>query len=121
MENIPISTIMSALLAAASAIVLLSNAAEKIAGAVRKMKAPDMLQNERITSLESWKKDEFQTWKESVDRKLDNDFKHLQKVDEANKVTGMALIALLDHGIVGNNVEQMQKAKNALAEHLTSK
>lgn len=39
MENIPISTIMSALLAAASAIVLLSNAAEKIAGAVRKMKA----------------------------------------------------------------------------------
>lgn len=116
-----LSTIMSVLLAAASAVVLLANAAEKISGAYRKMKAPDIKQNERLTALENWKGGELRTWMEGVDRKLDNDFKHLQKVDEANKVTSIALIALLDHGIAGNNIDQMQKAKDALAEHLSSK
>lgn len=121
MDNITPSAVMSLVLAVASAIVLLSNAAEKVAGAWRKFKAPDMKQNERLTALENWKNVELKNWQEGVDRRLDNDFKHLQKVDEANKVTSIALIALLDHGIAGNNVEQMQSAKAALAEHLTSK
>jgi hypothetical protein len=121
MENITPGLVMSVVLSVASAVVLLSNAAEKIAGAWRKFKAPDMKQNERLAALEAWKSGELKTWQDGVDRRLDNDFKHLQKVDEANKVTSIALIALLDHGIAGNNVEQMQSAKAALAEHLTSK
>ena len=121
MENLTPSVVMSAVLAIASAIVLLSNAREKIVGAWRKIKAPDMKQNERLTALENWKDHDLKTWQEGVDRRLDSDYKHLQKVDEANKVTSIALIALLDHGIAGNNIDQMQSAKAALAEHLTSK
>lgn len=121
MEELTPSVVMSVVLAVASAIVLLSNAMEKIVGAWRKIKAPDMKQNERLTALENWKDHELKTWQEGVDRRLDSDYKHLQKVDEANKVTSIALIALLDHGIAGNNIDQMQSAKAALAEHLTSK
>lgn len=113
--------IWAIVLAVASAIVLLSNAIEKVAGAWRKIKAPDMQQNERLSVLENWKEKDFKTWQESVDRRLDNDNRHFQKVDEANKVTSIALIALLDHGIAGNNIDQMRSAKAALAEHLTSK
>lgn len=121
MDELNPGVVMTVVLAVASAIVLLSNAAEKIAGAWRKLKAPDMRQNERLTALENWKEHELKTWQETVDRSLDNTHKHLEKVDEANKVTSIALIALLDHGIAGNNIDQMQNAKAALAEHLTSK
>lgn len=100
---------------------LISQALNGIAGAIRKLKAPNVAQDKRIDNLENWKNGEFQSWKEGVDRKLQNDYEHLQKVDEANRVAGLALIALLDHGIAGNNIEQMQMAKQELAQHLTSK
>ncbi len=109
------------ILGVASAIVLLSNAAKSIAGIWQAAKAPNAKQDSRIDDLEKWKTGEFQVWKEGVDRKLQNDYEHLQKVDEANRVTGLALIALLDHGIAGNNIEQMKEAKQELAQHLTSK
>ena len=109
------------ILAVASAVVLLSNAAKSIASIWQAAKAPNAKQDERINALEKWKSGDFQTWKESVDRKLQNDYEHLQKVDDANRVSALALIALLDHGIAGNNIEQMKEAKQELAQHLTSK
>ena len=59
MENFTPGEIWTTILAIASAFVLLSNAAEKIAKAVRAAKAPNEKQDERIKALE--------TWKESVD------------------------------------------------------
>lgn len=93
-----------------AAIVLISNAAEKIVQAVKAAKAPNDQQNERLNALESWRKD--------VDRKLDRDNDRLRDIDSGNRVTQRALLALLDHGIDGNNIKQMQDAKEALQDHL---
>ena len=93
-----------------AAIVLISNAAEKIVQAVKAAKAPNDQQNERLNALESWRKD--------VDRKLDQDNDRLRDIDSGNRVTQRALLALLDHGIDGNNIKQMQDAKEALQDHL---
>ena len=101
------------ILAGASALVLLSNAAEKIVGAVRAAKAPNVQQNERLDALETWRKD--------VDRILKSDKAALQAIAEDNRVTQRALLALLDHGIDGNNIEQMQHAKEALQDCLINK
>lgn len=100
-------------LAGASAIVLLSNAAEKIVKIVKTAKAPNVQQDERLTALEEWRK--------GVDQKLDNDKKHLETIDEGNRATQRALLALLDHGIDGNNIEQMQHAKEELQNHLINR
>lgn len=100
-------------LAAASAIVLLSNAAEKIGRAIQAAKAPNARQDERITDLEDWRAE--------VDRKLDNDKKRLDIIDAGNRATQRALLALLDHGIDGNNLEQMQHAKEELQNHLINR
>ena len=105
--------ISTAILAAASAIVLLSNAAEKIVKAVQAAKKPNSIQNDRLTALEEWKK--------SVDRKLENDKMHLESIDAGNRVTQLALLALLDHGIDGNNIDQMQHAKEELQSHLINR
>lgn len=90
----------------ASALVLLSNAAEKIAKAVRAAKAPANEQNARLDALEEWR--------EEVDRKLNRD-------NDSNRVTQKALLALLDHGIDGNNIEQMHHAREELHNHLINR
>ena len=110
MEQITLAEVWGWIAAVLAAIVLISNAAEKIVQAVKAAKAPNDQQNERLNALEEWRKD--------VDRKLVRDNDRLQDIDSGNRVTQRALIALLDHGIDGNNIKQMQDAKAALTDHL---
>ena len=112
MENINPAATWAAVLAVASAIVLLANAAEKIVKAVKAAKAPNEEQNTRLDALEKWR--------EEVDRKLGNDNRALANIQEGNHAMYKALLALLDHGIDGNNIKQMQDAKSELYNHLTN-
>jgi hypothetical protein len=107
------SEIWTGILAAASAIVLLSNAVEKIVKAVQAAKAPNARQDDRLHELEEWRK--------SVDQSLARDLDRFKALDEGERVTQRALLALLDHGIDGNNIEQMQHAKEALQNHLINR
>lgn len=110
MEQITLAEVWGWIAAALAAIVLISNAAEKVVQAVRAAKAPNAAQDERLNALEDWRKE--------VDRKLSRDNDRLQDIDSGNRVTQRALLALLDHGIDGNNIKQMQDAKEALQDHL---
>ena len=101
------------LLAVASAIVLIANAAEKIVMIFRAAKKPNDQQNARLDALEEWKRD--------VDRKLLNDNAHLDAIDAGTRITQRALIALLEHGIDGNNIKQMQDVKTELQNHLINR
>ena len=105
--------IWAVILAGASAIVLISNAAEKIVRAVKAAKVPISEQTERIDALEEWKVE--------VDRKLNRDNDRLANIDESNRVTQRAILALLDHGIDGNNIKQMCSAKEELQNHLINR
>ncbi len=107
------SQIVTAILAVCSAIVLLSNAVEKIVLAVKAAKAPNQRQDERLRELEEWRQE--------VDRKLAADLKHLDSIDEGSRATQQAILALLDHGIDGNNIEQMQHAKEMLQNYLINR
>lgn len=113
MENIVASQIWAWLLAAASAVVLLSNAVEKIAKAVHHAKVPNAKQDERIAELERWRKE--------VDAKLESDLHRLDNIEAGNRASHQALLALLDHGIDGNNIKQMQDAKETLQQHLINR
>lgn len=105
--------VWAAILAAASAVVLLSNAAEKIGKAIQTAKAPNIKQDERLNRVEKHL--------EEVDKFLDVDKKRLDSLEEGNRATHQALLALLDHGIDGNNIEQMHNAKKALQTYLISR
>lgn len=101
------------ILAGASAIVLLAQAAEKIGKAVQMAKAPNVKQDERLEKVEKHL--------EKVDRFLESDKKRLDSLEEGNRATQRALIALLDHGIDGNNIKQMEDAKTELNNYLISR
>ena len=98
------------ILAVASAIVLLSNAAEKIVKAARVAKAPENAQNQKIANIEERLK--------KVENKLENDKKQIEDIREGNHVLTKGMFALLEHGINGNNIAQMKAAKNDVEEYL---
>lgn len=107
------STLWATILAGASAIVLLSNAVEKIIKAWKSAKAPHDELASQVKAL--------QVWKVEVDKRLDRGGQHFDAIDASNRVTQLALLALLDHGIDGNNIEQMQQAKTELQTHLINR
>lgn len=98
------------ILAAASAIVLLSNAAEKIIKAVKVAKAPEERQNAEIEEI----KDRLT----KVETKLSSDDARIKDAKECNHVLTKGMLALLDHGINGNNVNQMKAARQDVEAYL---
>ncbi len=117
MENLTpgeiVVLIIGGLLALAGFINTVGSAAEKIAKAVSAAKAPNAHQDERLDALEEWRKE--------VDRKLNNDKEQLDEIHAGLQASYQAQLALLDHGIDGNNIKQMQDAKQVLQQHLISK
>ncbi len=98
------------ILAVASAIVLLSNCAEKIGNAIKAAKAPEQKQNDEIKDI----KDRL----DKVEAKLENDMKQIADAKECNHVLTKGMLALLEHGINGNNIDQMRDAKNGVEAYL---
>ena len=98
------------ILAVASAIVLLSNAIEKIARGVKAAKAPEKRQNDEISEI----KDRLN----KIETKLENDKKQIDDSKECNHVLTKGMLALLEHGINGNNIDQMKDAKKDVNTYL---
>ena len=105
MENI--WACVSAVLAG---IVLIGNAADKIVKAWKAVKAPENSQNDRLDKVEKDVSD--------IKAKLERDKLRLDDNANANHVTQEALLALLEHGLHGNNIEQMNQAKQHLEKYL---
>lgn len=111
--DITAEIIWTVLLSFASSIVLLSNACEKIVKTYKTAKAPHSRHEDRIAYLEKWR--------DSVERRLTADNDRLRDIEMGERATQKALLALLDHGIDGNNIKQMQDAKEELQNHLINR
>lgn len=105
--------VIGAVLAICGAITTVGNAVEKIAKARKVAKAPNDEQNARLDALEKWR--------EEVDQKLSNDKEQLDEIHDGLRASYQAQLALLDHGIDGNNIQQMQEAKTVLQKHLINR
>ena len=81
--------------------------------AVAKAQEPEHIQNQRLDELEK-KVDKFAEY-------LDRDNKRLNAVDEGNRVTQQALLALMSHAINGNDVDKLTRAKDDLETYLINR
>ena len=113
MGEVTLDNIWTVVAWVAAAVVLLGNAADKIAKAVHAAKAPNDAQNERLDDHEGRLK--------KVESQLSQGNDRFESLDAGERVTQRALLALLDHGIDGNNIEQMQHAKEELQSHLINR
>lgn len=110
MHEITISQAWAWILGAASAFLLICNAVERIVATVKIAKAPEAKQRDEIKQLREDVED--------IKQKLKKDKEALEDSKKANHITQEALLALLEHGLNGNNVEQMTKAKDKLHNYL---
>ena len=108
------------ILALAGFINTIGAAVEKIAKIINAAKAPGEEQNKQIQEQHDWRT-ELAGWIKEVDRKLGNDQSALRALHDGNQAIFQALIALLDHGIDGNNLKQMEDAKADIIKNLIKK
>lgn len=84
-----------------------------VANLIKKAKAPNDAQNERLKALEEIA--------ERHEKLLENDLRRFEKAEQGTRILQKAILALLSHSIDGNNSEQMLKAKNDLQDYLIDK
>lgn len=105
--------VVAGVLAVAGGISTLAAAANWLVKLVQVIKAPNAEQDRQLAELKEWRK--------GVDIKLANDNQRLNAKDEGDRVTQLALLALLAHGIDGNHQSQMEDAKKELEKYLIKK
>lgn len=110
MENLTPALVIGGVLALAGAISTIGTAVEKIVKVVRAAKAPERQQNNEIG--------EIKKRLDKVEQKLDNDKVQIADAKECNHVLTKGMLALLEHGINGNNIDQMRDAKNGVEAYL---
>ena len=75
--------------------------------------SPNRTQNQRLDELEKWQK--------QVDTRLRTGDDHFKAIDDGNKVTQRAILALMKHAINGNDIDELRKAEKNLEEYLVEK
>ena len=81
--------------------------------AVATAQEPEHIQDQRLDALEK-KVDKFSEY-------LDRDNRRLNSLDEGNRVTQQALLALMSHAINGNDIDKLSRAKDDLESYLINK
>jgi hypothetical protein len=102
--------LIAGVLAVCAGIACIATAANWIIKAWHAARAPDEKQNERLKKLEDLCA-KYGTAQKAEGERLD-------KLEEGNRVTQEAILALLAHGIDGNEVDAMRTAKQKLQEYL---
>jgi hypothetical protein len=81
--------------------------------ALVKAHEPEHIQDQRLDALEQQVK-KFSEY-------LDRDNRRLNSLDEGNRVTQQALLALMSHAINGNDIDKLSRAKDDLENYLINK
>lgn len=96
-----------------SAIITICSAITAVVAVGKLVKAPKDTLDSRLTEIERKlaKHDEL----------LDKDKMKIDTIEEGNRVTQKALLALLAHGIDGNSIEAMADARDELQKYLINR
>lgn len=101
------------LLVYAGAIITISSALAIIFNLVAKIKEPEKKQDERIKACE----DRI----DKLESNGEHDDKRFKEIEEGNKITQEALLALLKHSINGDEIEALKDAEKNLEKYLINK
>lgn len=108
------------LMACCSALITISAAAAVVINAIKKLKEPENIQNKKLEDI-SKKIDSIEARLKIHEEYFNNDNRRISSIEEGNRVTQKALLALMSHAINGNDVDQLKKAQDSLKEYLINK
>lgn len=124
--------VVGLLLAAAGFVNTVGSAVEKVYKVFKAAKAPNEAQDSRLDDFEEWRKsmeaknlparvDSLESWRTEAKGMLNNDKRELKEIHDGLRCSHLAQLALLDHALNGNNIKEMQDAKDALQKYLANK
>lgn len=94
---------------------------DKIDAKKKALKEPTKLLEARIGNCETLLNVELKQRLMTYDEHFDRDLRRIEVLEEGNKITQRALLALMSHAIDGNDVEALRKARNDLNEYLINR
>lgn len=122
--QITLSQAWALALSIAGGIVTIVAAGTAIYKIIKAARRPNELQNEEIKAIHK-RQDRFEERLDGMERDYGEFFRRdkerLNAIEEGNRVTQRALLALLSHGIDGNDVDEMRSAKKELEDYLITK
>lgn len=101
-----VGTVCGMITGIAAAVAVLSKA-------VHKAREPNTVQDQRIAALEARA--------DKSDRLLDNDNRRLAALEQEGRITQRALLALLKHGINGNDTKAMKDSMDEIEKYLINR
>ena len=105
-------------------IVTIAAAVTVIIKIVKAAKRPNEIQNEEIKAIHK-RQDRFEERLDNMERDYGEFFRkdkeRLDDIEKGNRVIQRAILALLSHGIDGNDIDAMRTAKKELEEYLITK
>ena len=110
----------SQILVIAGAIITLSTACGVIVNLLSKLREPEKKQDDRIKACEN-RLDKIDVILEKFQGFFSNDDRRFKEIEEGNKITQTALLALLKHSINGNDTKALKDAEKSLEEYLINK
>ena len=114
------SQAVAAVLAICGAIVSIAAAAGVIWKIVVRAKKPNEEQDKRLDAIEKRLSDHDAKFR-SYDRHFQSDKDRIETMEEGNRVTQQAILALLAHAIDGNNIEPLKHAEENLQQYLINR
>lgn len=108
------------LIALATAIITVSSAFGVIFNLASKLREPENKQNDRIKACED-RLSKMDSVIEKFREYFSNDDRRFKEIEEGNKITQTALLALLKHSINGNDTKALKEAEKSLEEYLINK
>lgn len=94
-------------------IVLVASVVTLVITVGKSAAKPNHTQNERLDALEEWQ--------EKVTKRLLEGNTHFDNIDEGERVTQKAMLALLRHAINGNDIDALKEAEKELNQYLLDK
>lgn len=110
-------TMLSAICAG---LITLSAVANIVLSAIKKMREPAETQKAHFDEINK-RLDGIEARMAEHEKYFDNDKKHIELLEEGNRVTQKALLALMSHSLDGNHTEELEEAKKQLHDYLLNK
>lgn len=104
----------------AAAIITVATAVGVLVNLITKLKEPEKKQNDRIQHCEE-RLDKMDVIVEKFQSYFSNDDRRFKEIEEGNKITQTALLALLKHSINGNDTKALKEAEKSLEDYLINK
>lgn len=108
------------LLAYAGAIITISTAIGIIINLITKLREPEKKRDDRISHCEE-RLNKMDAIVEKFQGYFSNDDKRFKEIENGNRITQTALLALLKHSLNGNDTKALKEAEKSLEEYLINR